>query len=64
MCEIAPFFMTCEFEDVRNNLISCNVHRLNCAAQELKMSLPLIGGWFKPYECPMFVPKGDNDGTK
>lgn len=57
MCDIAPFFMHCEWEDVKDDLISCNVHHLCCATQELKMSLPIIGRWFQPYRCPQFEPK-------
>ena len=57
MCQIAPFSMKCENEDIKHDLVSCNIHHLNCAVQELKMSLPIIGGWFRPYECPDFQPK-------
>lgn len=57
MCDIAPFSMKCEWDDVKHELISCRVHHLSCAVQELKMSLPIISGWFSPYECPMFQPK-------
>ncbi len=64
MCEIAPFSMPCEWDDVQNGLISCNIHHLNCATQELKMSLPIIGGWFKPYRCPSYEPKRRDDDGK
>ena len=60
MCDIAPFSMRCEWEDVKDDLVSCSVHHLCCAVQELKMSLPIIGGWFGPYKCPSFEPKKED----
>lgn len=57
MCKIAPFSMQCENDDVKHDLVACSVHHLCCAFQELKMSLPIIGDWFKSYKCPDFQPK-------
>ena len=57
MCQIAPFSMQCEFDDVKDKLFSCQCNHLACAVQELKMSLPIIGGLFKPHKCPYFLPK-------
>lgn len=47
----------CDNEEFRDRLLCCAVHELFCAIRNLLMALPLIGKWYKPYECPDYRPK-------
>lgn len=58
MCDIAPFSMECEFDDVKHKLVCCKANHLSCAFRQLQQSLPLVGGWFEDYKCQAFEPKG------
>ena len=60
MCDIAPFGMKCEWEDVKDKLFMCNANRLNCALTELVQSIPIVGRFVEPYRCVGFeIPCGE-----
>ena len=54
MCEIAPFCMKCEWEDVQDKLVMCKANKLHFAFIELAKSFPIVGKIIAPYECKGF----------
>ena len=59
MCDIAPFCMKCEWEDVQDKLIMCQANRLHAALREIPRSLPIVGDWIEPYRCQGFMTPTD-----
>ena len=54
MCEIAPFCMKCEWEDVKDKLAMCHANRLKFAFTDISRSLPIVGDLIAPYRCKGF----------
>lgn len=54
-CPCVPLGKRCLFEEHAKDLLGCSCRILGYRLQELKMSLPIIGGWFEPYKCNFFI---------
>lgn len=60
-CPCVPYGKKCMFEEHAKDLLCCCCHILNYHLQELKMELPLIGGWFETYVCKDFMDAADEN---
>lgn len=58
MCECAPLYTQCEYDEYKNELFCCTVHRFYFHLTMLEQSIPLIGKWIPDYECSDFCIKG------
>ena len=54
MCDIAPFQMKCVNEEHKDELMSCAVHHLYQAFNEIWLQAPIIKHFVEPYCCPDF----------
>ncbi len=54
MCDIAPFYTECIYDDYCHDLICCRYSHLSFAVHELTAAIPIIGKHIPTYECPMF----------
>ena len=62
MCDISPFQMKCEYDDVQHDLICCGVHHLYQALSNIYQSIPIVREFVGEYHCPDFEPKrGDQE---
>ena len=58
-CPCVPCGKACMFEKHAKDLIGCFCRILNYRLRELEMELPIIGDWFEPYVCDLFIDEID-----